>query len=41
MATILADVEPGDEIIMLSFTLVSTANPLVFREGVPAFVDIR
>lgn len=41
MAAILAAIEPGDEIIMPSFTFVSTANAFVLRGGVPVFVDVR
>jgi len=41
MAAILADITPGDEIIMPSYTFVSTANAFVLRGGVPVFVDIR
>lgn len=41
MAAILIDTQPGDEIIMPSFTFVSTANAFVLRGGVPVFVDIR
>jgi dTDP-4-amino-4,6-dideoxygalactose transaminase len=41
MAAILADIRPGDEVIMPSFTFVSTANAFVLRGGVPVFVDIR
>lgn len=41
MAAILIDVQPGDEIIMPSYTFVSTANAFVLRGGVPVFVDIR
>jgi len=41
MAAILADIKPGDEIIMPSFTFVSTANAFVLRGGKPVFVDIR
>jgi dTDP-4-amino-4,6-dideoxygalactose transaminase len=41
MAAILADIQPGDEIIMPSYTFVSTANAFVLRGGVPIFVDIR
>ena len=41
MAAILADVEPGDEIIMPSFTFVSTANAFVLRGAKPVFVDVR
>lgn len=41
MAALLADVQPGDEIIMPSYTFVSTANAFVLRGGTPVFVDIR
>jgi dTDP-4-amino-4,6-dideoxygalactose transaminase len=41
MAAILADIQPGDEVIMPSYTFVSTANAFVMRGGVPVFVDIR
>lgn len=41
MAALLLDLEPGDEVIMPSFTFVSTANAFVLRGGVPVFVDIR
>ena len=41
MAAILAGIEPGDEVIMPSFTFVSTANAFVLRGGVPVFIDIR
>ena len=41
MAAILADIQEGDEIIMPSYTFVSTANAFVLRGGVPVFVDIR
>lgn len=41
MSAMLADVGPGDEVIMPSFTFVSTANAFVLRGGVPVFVDIR
>ena len=41
MAAILTDIRPGDEIIMPSFTFVSTANAFVLRGGVPVFIDIR
>lgn len=41
MAVILADIQPGDEVIMPSYTFVSTANAFVLRGGVPVFVDIR
>src|SRR5262245_11872364 len=41
MAAILADIRPGDEVIMPSYTFVSTANAFVLRGGKPVFVDIR
>ena len=41
MAAILAGIGPGDEVIMPSFTFVSTANAFVLRGGVPVFVDVR
>ncbi len=41
MGAILTDIQFGDEIIMPSFTFVSTANAFVLRGGVPVFVDIR
>jgi dTDP-4-amino-4,6-dideoxygalactose transaminase len=41
MAAVLADVGPGDEVIMPSYTFVSTANAFVLRGAVPVFVDIR
>ena len=40
MSAILADVQPGDEIIMPSFTFVSTANAFILRGAKPVFVDI-
>jgi len=40
MAAILIDLEPGDEVIMPSFTFVSTANAFALRRAVPVFVDI-
>lgn len=41
MAAILADIGPGDEVIMPSYTFVSTANAFVLRGATPVFVDIR
>lgn len=41
LAALLAQVEPGDEIIMPSYTFVSTADAFVLRGAVPVFVDIR
>lgn len=40
MAAILCDLAPGDEVILPSFTFVSTANAVVLRGAVPVFVDI-
>jgi dTDP-4-amino-4,6-dideoxygalactose transaminase len=41
MAAILADIQPGDEVIMPSYTFVSTANAFVLRGATIVFVDIR
>jgi len=41
MAALLADIQDGDEVIMPSYTFVSTANAFVLRGGVPVFIDIR
>ena len=41
MAALLLDLDPGDEVIMPSFTFVSTANAFVLRGATPVFVDIR
>ena len=41
IAALLLEIEPGDEVVMPSFTFVSTANAFVLRGGVPVFVDIR
>ncbi len=41
MSAMLANILPGDEIIMPSYTFVSTANAFVLRGGVPVFIDIR
>ena len=41
LAALLVDVKPGDEVIMPSFTFVSTADAFVLRGAVPVFVDIR
>lgn len=41
MCAILLDLKPGDEVIMPSFTFVSTANAFVLRGAIPVFVDIR
>jgi len=41
MAALLLDLRPGDEVIMPSFTFVSTANAFVLRGATPVFVDVR
>lgn len=41
MAALLCDIGPGDEVILPSYTFVSTANAFVLRGAVPIFVDIR
>lgn len=41
MAALLLDIQPGDEVILPSYTFVSTANAFVLRGAVPVFVDIR
>jgi dTDP-4-amino-4,6-dideoxygalactose transaminase len=41
MAAILAGISPGDEVIMPSYTFVSTANAFVLRGAIPVFVDIH
>lgn len=41
MAAILANIKPGDEVILPSYTFVSTANAFVLRGAIPVFVDIR
>src|SRR5690242_12317527 len=41
MAALLLDIQPGDEVIVPSFTFVSTVNAFVLRGGKPVFVDIR
>ena len=41
MMALLLDLQPGDEVIMPSFTFVSTANAFALRGAVPVFVDIR
>ena len=41
MSALLLDIEPGDEIIMPSYTFVTTANSFVMHGGIPVFVDIR
>lgn len=41
MAALLFDIQPGDEVIMPSFTFVSTANAFVLRGARPVFIDVR
>ncbi|MFO1406505.1 MAG: dTDP-4-amino-4,6-dideoxygalactose transaminase [Steroidobacteraceae bacterium] len=41
MAALLLDLAPGDEVILPSYTFVSTANAFVLRGAVPVFVDVR
>ena len=41
MAALLADIKPGDEVIMPAYTFVSTADGFVLRGATPVFVDIR
>lgn len=41
LAALLADIREGDEVIMPSYTFVSTADAFVLRGAVPVFVDIR
>src|SRR5215469_5834734 len=41
MSAMLLDVRPGDEVIMPSYTFVSTANAFVLRGAIPVFVDVR
>ena len=41
MAALLLDLGPGDEVIVPSFTFVSTANAFALRGATPVFVDIR
>jgi len=41
MAALLLDIQPGDEVIVPSFTFVSTVNAFVLRGATPVFLDIR
>ena len=41
MSAILANIQPGDEVILPSYTFVSTANAFILRGATPVFVDIR
>jgi dTDP-4-amino-4,6-dideoxygalactose transaminase len=41
LAALMLDLKPGDEVILPSYTFVSTANAFVLRGAVPVFVDVR
>jgi dTDP-4-amino-4,6-dideoxygalactose transaminase len=41
MSALLVEIKPGDEVIMPSFTFVSTANAFALRGAQPVFIDIR
>ena len=41
MAALLLDIEPGDQVIMPSFTFASVVNAFVLRGAQPVFIDIR
>lgn len=41
MACLLLEISPGDEVVMPSYTFVSTANAVALRGGIPVFIDIR
>ena len=41
MAMLLLDLGPGDEVILPSFTFVSTANAIALRGATPVFLDVR
>jgi dTDP-4-amino-4,6-dideoxygalactose transaminase len=41
MTALLLELQPGDEVIMPSYTFVSTANAFALRGAIPVFVDIR
>jgi dTDP-4-amino-4,6-dideoxygalactose transaminase len=41
MAALLLDIRPGDEVIVPSFTFVSSANAFVLRGAKPVFIDVR
>ncbi|MBO4458960.1 MAG: dTDP-4-amino-4,6-dideoxygalactose transaminase [Butyrivibrio sp.] len=41
MAALLSDIQPGDEVIMPSYTFVSTADAFVLRGATAVFVDVR
>jgi dTDP-4-amino-4,6-dideoxygalactose transaminase len=41
MSALLLDIQPGDEVIVPSFTFVSTVNAFVLRGATPIFIDVR
>src|SRR6266576_6650124 len=41
MTALLLDIKPGDEVIIPSFTFVSTVNAFVLRGATPVFIDVR
>jgi dTDP-4-amino-4,6-dideoxygalactose transaminase len=41
LAALLINIQPGDEVIVPSYTFVSTANAFVMRGAIPVFIDIR
>jgi dTDP-4-amino-4,6-dideoxygalactose transaminase len=41
MSVVLAHIQPGDEVILPSFTFVSTANAIVLQGGIPVFINAR
>lgn len=41
MSALLLNIQPGDEVIVPSYTFVSTANAFVLRGAIPVFVDVR
>ena len=41
LAALLLDLEPGDEVVLPSYTFVSTANAFVIHGGTPVFADVR
>ena len=41
LAALLLNIQPGDEVIVPSYTFVSTVNAFVLRGATPVFIDIR
>ena len=41
LSALLLDIQPGDEVIVPSFTFVTTVNAFVLRDAQPVFIDIR